>query len=353
MNKHHPFGPSRLWLLDMCMASHAAQTGIPDRDSAEAQEGRLLHAAVEVGGGDWALTDDQLALVERCRNVLRPYVTESSSVMYERRVELLGEDGEQINYGTADAVIISGQHGVVIDWKFGWSKIAPAWLNIQIANYCAAVMQEFDLTACRGVIYQPRTREPPTEYEFTDPAAIANSIKRIISAEERFRRAGVYEYTPGDHCGMCRAITTCTAVRCELGGPPADISGENALDAYQRARLSEKYSRATMTILRGLAEEGKAVGLGMKERVGNRMFADVMEAWRVAEENLGRAGVIESGALSLSVAKLEQHLTKRWRGQGVDREECREVFKEKFKQTLDRGGSKYELVRDAEGEQGL
>ncbi len=348
--QHHEYGPSGLALLERCTGSHSAQALAEDRDSEAAAEGRLLHSLVPY---DTPIPDgvsiDQEALVDRCRQVLNTYLeTGWTDIEYERRVVLRDTDGAEINFGTVDVLIRYPDYTVIIDWKFGRVIVPAAESNLQLANYAAAIMQELGQYRCVGVVYQPRSTEPPTEYEFSDAATIASNVKYLIEREKNQKRAGVYVYIPGDWCRGCRALSTCNAVRSELpdeadSKSKTPIQPADTVAEFRRARLAERYGRSAIDEIKRAIVANQSHGLALVERPGNRKFKSVSETLDIATENVEYGQLVDAGAISISVRRLEDLLTQEWRKSGVSVDECKRIFREKFNNVLTRGDSRYEI----------
>jgi len=348
--KHHEYGPSGLGLLERCTGSHSAQALAEDRDSEAAAEGRLLHSLVPYDTPiPETVSIDQEGLVDRCRQILATYMeTGWSDIEYERRVTLRDTDGSEINFGTVDVLIRYPDHTVIIDWKFGRVIVPSAETNIQLANYAAAIMQELGQDRCIGVVYQPRSTEPPTEYVFSDAATIASNIKYLIQREKNQKLAGLYVYIPGDWCRGCRALSTCNAVRSELpnnsyGKHNPPIQPADTLAEFRRARLAERYGRSAIDEIKRAIVANQSHGLALVERPGNRKFKSVSETLDIATENVEYSQLVDAGAISISVRRLEDLLAKEWRKAGVSVEECKRIFREKFNDVLTRGESRYEI----------
>lgn len=135
MTAHAKISPSSLNYRKQCRAYEPTNT-----DSAAAQEGTLMHAAIENEFYD-ALDPEQMALVERCLTFLKPMKDGADAVHNELKVNI--KLGPHTTFGTADVVILRGKLGYLVDFKFGRNGVPDASQNLQAAAYAVGVFDQF------------------------------------------------------------------------------------------------------------------------------------------------------------------------------------------------------------------
>lgn len=102
---HHPFSPSKMERLSLCPGSFNMCAGIHETSRPEADEGTMLHKAVETGS-DEGLNAEQIQAVEFCREIVHQYEGFSGKVLHEVEMPLIDGDMNVVTSGTADVVII-------------------------------------------------------------------------------------------------------------------------------------------------------------------------------------------------------------------------------------------------------
>lgn len=134
-----------------------------------------------------------------------PYIT------IERRVDLSAYVPEA--FGTADCIIIGSGQLHIIDYKNGQGVPVPAQNNPQMKLYALGALRHYSLLYAIDTVHvsivQPKVWDEPSEWSLSaaDLLAWGEAIKP--TAQQAFNGEG--EYTPGEHCGFCRARNTCRA----------------------------------------------------------------------------------------------------------------------------------------------
>jgi hypothetical protein len=132
-------------------------------------------------------------------------------IAVERRVDLTAYVPEA--FGTADCIIIGGRKLHIIDYKNGQGVAVEAESNPQMMLYALGALRAYSLLyeidEVHVAIVQPKVWDGPSEWSLpaADLLAWGESIKPIAVAAF----AGEGEYAPGEHCGFCRARSTCRA----------------------------------------------------------------------------------------------------------------------------------------------
>lgn len=212
---HHEFSPSRLEQIRLCPGSYLMQKGIPDEESEWAREGTMLHNAV-ASGSNRGLNDEQIELVDRCRDFMKGLIDGNCAFEQERKFEIYDNENDDIllTYGTADVVIFNKLTNLltVIDWKFGYTPVNDVSENIQLASYAVGAMSHYGVNNCDCWVFQPRLNRK-SRHLFTCPEAIIANIKTIIKRATSDR---MVLYASENSCRYCRARLSCPAFRVEF-----------------------------------------------------------------------------------------------------------------------------------------
>ena len=144
---HEQNGPSSLARRRACPGSRWAEFGLPDEESEHSKEGTEAHALLErlLGGGN-PVGDENREMLTAVMDVVR-WVDDWRRKGYVIRFEFPVDPGKilgPMTAGTADIVMVKGEHIVVADFKYG-HKDVPVRDNAQLLGYAAG-------TACEPAI---------------------------------------------------------------------------------------------------------------------------------------------------------------------------------------------------------
>jgi hypothetical protein len=242
MSGHAKLSPSGAYRWMECPGSVAACEGLPDANSAAGREGTLAHAiaatcleagvdvvagqrynvdldgarAVQVAEPEWAApVQTYLDYVRTLRLVY------GGEIQIEEPVAL-AEGGHLPIYGTADALLVSGEFLHVIDLKFGVGKFVAAVGNPQLRIYGLAALDSLppeQRDAVREVtihISQPRCPDAEGDTE----RAVTYTVAELRAWEQQELRPAAHAASQpnaplaaGDWCGWCPARSSCPALR--------------------------------------------------------------------------------------------------------------------------------------------
>ena len=239
-----PSGASR-WMT--CSGSVRLEAPFPDRSSVFAEEGTAAHElaascllgdhaaakfigeSIVVDGNTYVVDDDMAAHVQDYVNLVRQ-TAEGGQLFVEQRMPIGHITGEEGAAGTADAVILHVDTGVltVVDLKFGRGVRVDALDNPQLQMYALAALDRYgvigDFSQITMVIHQPRLNHVS---EFHIPVAELEAFRE----EAKAAAAVVFEALEGDmtpawrerylssgpkQCRFCKAKTTCPALRMDV-----------------------------------------------------------------------------------------------------------------------------------------
>lgn len=146
--------------------------------------------------------------------------------------------------GTADAVGLTADRVVIIDWKGAWSKATVAADNLQLRFYalCAARVYGRDTaTVAIARVAEDRIRWDVAELSVMDLDLFVDELAMIWKDAQDSQRLA-----EGEHCRYCPAFDSCPAktalVRSFL--PVAEAHAEVAIETMDDAARLEVWDRA-------------------------------------------------------------------------------------------------------------
>lgn len=245
--------------------------------------------------GEWAIrwdrfTKDEAWLVDVHRHTddyLQLVIDEvaahpGATVMVERRVDA----GVPESDGTADVVILSPTHIVIIDLKYGAGVAVSSFENPQTRLYGAGALREFgDLLGTtetvRMGIFQPRVGTGQASFEEMDADDLREWVTEVVipAAEEAVKPGG--RFSPGEAtCRWCPASGRCPAqlekVFSEPFEEPSGLSPEDMASALERAPLVQRWlsdlEQAALTMM--YQEETDVPGWKVVQSGGIRKVSD-------------------------------------------------------------------------------
>jgi hypothetical protein len=214
-------------------------------------------------------------------------------IAVERRVDLSAYVPEA--FGTSDCIIIGSKQLYIVDYKNGQGVPVPADNNPQMMLYALGALRHYSLLyeieTVHVAIVQPKVWDYPSEWSLPASELLAwgESIKPI--AQQAF--AGDGDYTPGDHCGFCRAKDTCRArveqffsVEPLVPRKPPLIGWDEVGEALRKADgivswYNDLKKSALTEVLKGTVVPGWKAVAGR----GGRDFADIDAAFSHLQAN--------------------------------------------------------------------
>ncbi len=314
---HASNGPSGLLYIELC-GGFQKRVG----SSTAAEEGHLLHKALETGNLD-GLNEEQLQIVEMCR----AYVGQLESEVYgegEKTLEILREHRLEIcdgaTFGTLDYALFNRRlsRADLVDFKFGRNAVPDAEVNPQVQAYVLGLFEENpDLQVVTAHVLLPRRDEVSTaQYLRKDLSQIRLRISTILARCE----AEEPELRPTENCLWCARQATCKALHRhaltiangyegDLQIPeeyhPGQIVDPTMMSrALTVARVMEKWCdsvkhHALQMRLGGLEIPGHE----LRTRAGTRKITDPLAAWAAVRDRLSPDQFI--GCTEVSLPKLE------------------------------------------------
>lgn len=232
--KHSMLGASKAAQWLGCPPSVLWEQQFPEPPSSEAaEEGTLAHAIAEehlrrILAGKKVATSKKLKEDPLYRPVMEEHVATYTDYIMEELTAARAEDAAAVlvieeridfsayvpdGFGTADCIMIAGDHLQVFDFKYGKGVPVEAYGNPQLRLYGVGALLAYnvlyDIRKVTMHIIQPRldsiTSETLTADELMEWAEKQVAPKAALAAK------GEGEHTPGEHCRWCRCKNVCRA----------------------------------------------------------------------------------------------------------------------------------------------
>lgn len=329
---------SRMTRIFNCPASLRLNEMETPESSAAADEGRLLHRAMELAVQKFpediheALRDDfddvksqlsdeqEQAFNTACwlvsRNVVDGFRAgdETGNVeLYEKRFWAKSK----LFSGQGDAVFVKDGEATIVDYKFGRGEVERAERNYQLAAMAVLVADNFDFVkSVRAMIIQPRALDKSrriTECEYAkadiDAAreAINAACKEAIEAENPAQKCGYWcKYCPSSY--RCKAAQEAISAQYKLAvaTPNLTIGAHNARQMFERAQLVKKYCDDVLAAVKNyiVNNPDAQCGLALAPGVKRAKLGDAAKVYE-AVEGLGITPEEFVSACEVGVAKLQ------------------------------------------------
>lgn len=301
-----------------CTPSARLEATLPDTTSDSARRGTLAHEIAELKlrkalGIDPLTARQYTAAIKKLKaselyeadmdgntdkyvDYIQTLVHAFASPPYiavERRVDISAYVPEA--FGTSDCIIIGAKRLHIVDYKNGQGVPVPAENNPQMMLYALGALRAYsllyDIIEVHIAIVQPKVWDEPSEWSLQASELLAwgESIKPIAAAAF----AGEGEYSIGEHCGFCRARSTCRArveqlLSVEEKAPlkPPLIGWDEVGDVLKRAEgIVSWYNGLKEAALAEALRGGDVPGWKAVEGRGNRQFVDLDAAFAHLKEN--------------------------------------------------------------------
>jgi hypothetical protein len=251
-----------------CPGRHAAQRGLPEETSEDADSGTRCHAAL--AGEEVTLTGDEQELVDRVAATRDKLVQEwlgsrgLVDVFLEERLWIQDPDTGAMHSGQPDYVAVatdgSNLFCLVADWKFGRLVVDDPADNAQLRDLAVLVdaRHKFELASVTCQVVQPFAGKfTPTLY---DREGLDRAADELMIRIQESNAPGAPRVAGKAQCRFCRAKTRCEAFSAFVGQAlPAPLTVERAKEVIAQAETmlpampDEKLAR--VLDVAGLAEK--------------------------------------------------------------------------------------------------
>lgn len=256
----------------LCPGSYAAECGLPETTSDDAETGNRIHAALAGETVTPPLTDDEERTMEACRSqataLLDTLLPHRDEMHLERRYWW----GNQWS-GKPDLVALDciSAEGLIIDYKTGRGEVASAEGNMQLRALAVLVAEEHKLERVTVAIVQPLAGPPSVcLYSAND---LRTARKEVLSIIDAIHGPDAPRIPSAKACQYCKAKATCPEAReASLQMPMANIpqgttpsaiaatlTAETLSDFLRRAEFAAKVIEACRDEAKRRLEEGETV----------------------------------------------------------------------------------------------
>ena len=265
--KHARLSASRTERFMSCPGSVRLEAQMPYEPAGEAAAlGTMLHELSEkiLRGeelDDPDLDPEHLQLAQSYADYVNGISANPRKKLIEVNVDAGLKSLHQSLGGTADAVIVEGDHLHVVDAKFG-RVLVEAKDNKQLLTYALGVMRQFNAPAsiqCTMHIFQPRAGHSKWTVSGVDLITHGHELKK--AAELALSPDAPVIPSP-DACKYCKAKTICPAMRQKVqDNARKDFAPDTAItpEMLELATLAADWSDAVITAAKKQLTDGATI----------------------------------------------------------------------------------------------
>ena len=265
--KHARLSASRAERFMTCPGSVRLESQMPYEPSGEAAAlGTMLHElserilrGEEIDNPD--LDPDHLQMAQSYADYVNGISANPRKKLIEVNVDAGLKSLHQALGGTADAVIVDGNHLHIVDAKFG-RVLVEAENNKQLMTYALGVMRQFnapiDIT-CTMHIFQPRAGHSKWTVKGVD---LVNHGHDLVRAAELALSPDAPTIPSPDACKYCKAKTICPSMRQKVqDNARKDFAPDTAItpEMLDLATLASDWSDAVITAAKKQLTEGETI----------------------------------------------------------------------------------------------
>lgn len=216
---------SAMWRIENCPGSWHATKDLPEDQSPDAAKGTDLHAKLENDDTDAESMSDEWVLaraIEQRDAIVDEYFQSAPAETFtELRLGLTSIGGTIVVNaetkiglhftGQADFIAISGDRGLIVDYKvlYGQHQAAPE--NSQLRALAVLAAGKWRLREVRVAKVQPRLGKPSlADY---DKDALSAARAGLFAALWKANIATTADLKAGEWCQWCKARASCPALR--------------------------------------------------------------------------------------------------------------------------------------------
>jgi hypothetical protein len=265
--KHARLSASRTERFMQCPGSVRLESQMPDEPPGEAAAiGTAIHELSEkllrgerINPNDHP--DDHFSMAMEYVEFINNLVEKPRKRMIEVNVDAGLKTLHHALGGTADAVLVDGNHLHVIDLKTG-RVLVEAENNKQLMTYALGVMRQFNAPLdiiCTMHIFQPRAGHSKWTISGID----------LVNHGHDLRNAAALALTPDaptnpspDACKYCRAKTICPSMRQKVqDNARKDFAPDTAItpEMIELAKMAETWADAVLTAAKQQITNGRTI----------------------------------------------------------------------------------------------
>jgi hypothetical protein len=319
--KHARHSPSKLSAIEKCPCFESDNAMRRAQDLGAANEGTMIHDALERDDPTNLESEEQVWAYETCREKVKAIVESCPGrhrVIREAKFFVKG-----LTYGYADVTVIDFVQKIihVIDYKLGRMAVDHAEFNLQLHAYGVGALERFrSFNELHVHLIAPRIPDFTQAVFRRDLVDVTRArIENIISeAASPFK-------TPkgGDHCSFCTNKPRCPVMNEAVSGVvrgagylplPENFLPQNIVSAEDRSKslLLARILPDWCTLIKqmntaAVLEYGEEIpGFSLRRRAGSVAVKDAQLVLEQVVNTLGfsHEQLLVSGVASISISKL-------------------------------------------------
>lgn len=319
--KHARYSPSKLSAIEKCACFESDNDMRKSKDLAAADEGTMLHDAMEIDDPRNLENEEQMWAYDTCQLKIREILDSCPGKFRDLREAKSTVRG--LTYGFADRTVIDFRQKIihVADYKFGRTAVDHAEFNLQLHAYGVGMLERFkSFNTLHLHLIAPRIPDFTQAVFRRDLVDVTRArIGNIISeAASPFKQP-----QGGDHCAFCTNKPRCpvmnAAVTDVVRGAgffelPQEFLPQNIVSPEDRAKslLLARVLPDWCTLVKqmntaAVLEYGEEIpGFSLRRRAGSVSVKDAQMVLEKVVNNLGFSyeQLLVSGTASVSVSKL-------------------------------------------------
>jgi hypothetical protein len=314
-----PISPSKLELMEAC----AHYEGQEYADNSAAEEGTLLHKAVETDCKDDLDGVEQEDLVDRCIMFRDQIAAKYKDPIFLREQRISVEDGgNTLTSGIVDEIIMSAHdpsEADIIDWKFGRAAVTAAEDNIQMLSYGAGTLQKY-LELDRVHISLVCPRQDDTSTTTMRREDLPDVLLRIAKIQARAHHPDIKATPTEKACKYCARKAVCgelhtLAMKVSSGlmvpiilDPALIVEPEERAKAQVLSYILEDWAKQVRAAnTRAVMEDQEEIpGFDLRVRSGSLKIEDPAQAIPKIMNDLGLPLEAVAACCTVSAAKLTE-----------------------------------------------
>lgn len=266
--KHARLSASRAERFMTCPGSVRLEAQMPYEPPGEAAAlGTMLHELSEkiLRGeeiDDPDVNPEHLAMAQEYANFINNLVENPRKKLIEVNVDEGLKSLHHALGGTADAVLVDGNHLIICDLKTGRTPVS-AENNKQLLTYALGVMRQFNAPAditCTMHIFQPRAGHSKWTVSGVDLIKHGHDLRK--AAELALSPDAPTNPSP-DACKYCRAKTICPSLRQQVqDSARKDFAPDTTItpEMLDLAHLAADWSDAVISAAKRQLTDGATIG---------------------------------------------------------------------------------------------
>lgn len=218
--------PSKMPRVALCAYSFKNCLGWEEDPTEHSERGDKMHYAM-VHGVKKALADGYVIkekdqeIVNKLRSIFVEGQTDDGETLYQELKIEVNNNGRKITEGTLDYLLLNKDKtkGLLIDWKFGSTKVKNGPTNMQLQAYTEGAFQkietleELNVTIIQPAVMTDEEIENPEGFKITRKESEENFLPNITAIEEAARSATIEDAVPCiENCKYCNRMN-CAAWR--------------------------------------------------------------------------------------------------------------------------------------------